>query len=228
MSSGTDAAEARGYERKFVTELSPQAITGLLRVHPAGFRRIYQPRTVNTLYLDDPLLLSYWDNAVGVSKRHKLRLRWYGEGVATRAVNLELKEKQGYLRAKRVISLPAVRVGGEALDALPGVLKEANLDANLRRLLLATRPVLLNRYRRAYYRSADARFRLTVDDAIQVRRARGWRVEPWPRALPYRVVELKYERAAAPFAAAIGQRFPFRLSRSSKYAVGVELLFDGV
>lgn len=54
-----------------------------IRLHPARLRETYPLRQVNNLYFDTPHLSSFNANQVGISKRQKLRLRWYGENKYT-------------------------------------------------------------------------------------------------------------------------------------------------
>ena len=49
-----------------------------IRLHPIGFTTAYSPRQVNNIYLDTPTFDTLNANLTGVSKRKKLRLRWYG------------------------------------------------------------------------------------------------------------------------------------------------------
>ncbi|MCB9850126.1 MAG: VTC domain-containing protein [Phycisphaerales bacterium] len=67
------------YEIKFTVPIAyAHRINAWLRAHPAGFRKLYPARQVNSLYLDSIELASYTQNLSGVAERGKLRLRWYG------------------------------------------------------------------------------------------------------------------------------------------------------
>jgi hypothetical protein len=102
--------EDRGwrYELKMACDLArlAQARTWI-RLHPAGFRTAFPPRTVNNLYFDTPDLNSLFANTYGVGSRQKLRLRWYGETLPTTLSHsvLELKYKDNMLGNKKTEGL---------------------------------------------------------------------------------------------------------------------------
>lgn len=216
------------YERKAeLPAWSHEHAVGLLRMHPAGFREIYRARVVNNLYLDTANLDAYWDNLGGIGRRSKIRVRFYGDAVpGPLRPQLELKHKRDYLRLKEVTALSEVQGGGEIVEPLLAAATDAQLPGRARSVLLNTRPVLLNHYRRRYFLSADGRLRATVDWDLGFRQ-----VYPDGRCGPlftehHAVFELKYELGDDDLARAAMQRLPFRLTRHSKYARGVELLFD--
>ncbi len=134
-----------------------------VRIHPAGFDVAYPPRRVNSLYLDTHQLSSLSDNLAGVSRRQKLRLRWYGEQWADTPPVLELKCRRNRLGSKRQLSLP------QPVDLTePWPLVLIALRAQVRpawRLLLQTieRPTLFTGYRREYYVTPDGAIRVTLD-----------------------------------------------------------------
>ena len=215
------------YERKFlVRELQLAEIESLVRVHPALFRTAYPPRWVNNIYLDLPGLDNFSANIDGSEHRVKLRIRWYGElfGRAERP-SLERKGKHGLLGTKHVAALPPLTLqpGFSARD-VEAYLDRADLPSALRIEARAQTPVLLNRYRRSYFVSADARFRLTIDSQLEFR-AVGRLASPHLARDVDRetvVVELKYNPEFDLEAARIAGVFPFRLTKSSKYAAGIE------
>jgi hypothetical protein len=94
----------------------------------------------------------------------------------------------------------------------------------LRSSLRHLEPSLYNSYQRHYFVSRDARFRLTLDSQLRfssVPHARG------PASCAFRpasalVVELKYAPEFAEQAVFIANALPFRMTRFSKYIVGIE------
>jgi hypothetical protein len=88
-------------------------------------------------------------------------------------------------------------------------------------------PVLLNRYRRRYFVSHDGRYRLTVDSELgyQAVARRLNRFPTWVGSDGRVIVELKFGLGDADGASRIASRFPFRVTRSSKYVLGVEALY---
>lgn len=217
------------YERKFFLEhVDRREVERLVCVHPAFFREVFSPRYVNNIYLDTPDGSSYLDHVNGVATRHKLRIRWYGEltGRVERPV-LEIKAKQGLVGCKRSYPLPpftldaafdfGTLVENEFTEGLPG-----RLQLQLRCLA----PSLINRYRRSYHLSGDGAFRITVDDRMSFGRPRPHTPLRADRFVESRctIIELKYKASVDDRADRLASVFPFRVSRSSKYCYGIELL----
>ncbi len=214
------------YERKLVSyTLGPREVEALIRLHPALFREIHRERSVNNIYFDTPFLDGYHDNVSGVPDRLKCRIRWYGKlfGPVERPV-LELKRKRGFVGHKLGQPLPPFTLD-EGFVA-KGLFDGAALSERLQLYLATLRPTLLNRYRRRYYLSADGRFRLTLDWELEFHRiaAHSNAFAECVRRPQRVILEVKYERDTKG-AAEITGRFPFRLSRSSKYVVGIDALY---
>jgi hypothetical protein len=217
------------YERKFlVRELSLHEVESIVRVHPALFRTTFPPRWVNNVYFDLPGLDNFTANVDGAMRRVKLRVRWYGDlhGRVERPV-LERKAKHGLFGTKEVFELPPLELSpGFAGRAIEAHVAGAGLPGAVREQALAQDAVLLNRYRRSYFLSADGRFRLTLDSALEFRpvgRLGGgglFRADERDTV----VVELKYDAELDVQAERIASAFPFRLTKSSKYAAGIERL----
>lgn len=216
------------HERKLIARgLCLAEVIALVKRHPAGFREVYPPRTVNNVYLDSPALRDYFDHVNGTPDRAKTRIRWYGPltGPIEKPA-LERKVKRGQVSGKLTQPLPPFTFNGDgpraALDAL---LEREPLDQQARWVLSQLQPSLVNRYRRHYFLSADRKFRLTVDDALEFHRAdTAIPDRPLAPAEPLAVLELKYDPAHGGDAHAITNAFPFRLTRCSKYVLGIERL----
>ena len=151
-----------------------------------------------------------------------MRLRWYGEaGPTARSVRLEFKQKSGLVGRKRVHALADFDVADVGPRALRDLYRASELDGQLVERLAGLHATLRNRYRRAYFRSADGRFRVTLDTCLQYASARGPAAfEDRPAERPC-VLEVKYDRAAEADVQAITSAFPFRLTKSSKYVSGL-------
>ena len=215
------------YERKFVTfELGTAEALAVIRLHPAAFREVYHPRFVNNIYFDTPSLDHYQDNVRGVSNRVKCRIRWYGAplGPIARPI-LELKRKRALLGFKNLYPLAPFSLD-HGFDA-PTLFEKSDLPEPLRCDLAALQPVLMNRYLRSYFLSRDGHYRLTVDREVGFRRpTRGpGRTPTWIRPDGRVIVELKFGVGLDDDGARIATRFPFRLTRSSKYVIGVDTLY---
>lgn len=206
------------YERKFPSSvLSASALEQLVLGHPAGFQKTYPDRQVNNVYFDTPGWRTFHENLAGVSRRTKYRLRWYGSatGLIEKA-RFELKKKENLLGTK-IIYPVGEKISFEEVIDIPATLPV--LQANL---LL---PTLVNSYERAYYESADGRFRLTIDQNLQCSsfEARSWANRRFSGDL--RVVELKYQQQDDERLDEFTQYWPLRLHRFSKYVMGMQMAY---
>ena len=205
------------YEIKYaVPHLESQAIEAYLMAHPASFARAYADRQVNNIYLDTPEFKCFHENVEGHPQRKKLRLRWYGTSyMPTTPSVLEEKVKVqelGYKNSYKITN--TIRSSADLLDATSQV---GILQAELR-------PVLHNTYLRSYYLSQDGLFRVTIDRqqsfAMPFAHGRPLAVVPYPV-----IIELKYEAEHSPRASDIMDYLPYRQTKNSKYANGVEELY---
>ena len=226
---GITPSDAPRYERKFLLEsVSPAEARRVIMTHPAGFKEIYQERAINNIYFDSIDLDAYQDAVEGAAYRRKMRIRWYGAlmGEIARPV-LELKIKQGLLGIKRSFVLPAFTMGSDwSPHGLRSLVAQGDLPRWLIEELRALRPVLVNRYTRRYYQSAQGDHRVTVDTGLCYYRVSG---HGGAFLAPYRdrrhcVVELKYGEAGDGVARAIASEFPFRMTKSSKFTQGMALM----
>lgn len=215
------------YERKFVIfDLGVAETEAVIRFHPAVFSEIYHPRYVNNIYFDTPSLDHYHANVRGIAQRVKCRIRWYGKPAGPIArPTLELKRKSGLLGSKESHRLHPFELD-DRFDARH-VLEKSDLPATLRCDLGPLHPVLMNRYRRRYFLSHDRKYRLTVDSELAYRTV-GPGASRFPAWLPSDgrvIVELKFGVGGEDEAKRIATRFPFRITRSSKYVLGIEALY---
>ncbi len=224
---GTEAGADWRYERKFIAErLSLAEVLALARRHSAAFHEIYPTRAVNNVYLDSPSLHDYYDHLGGAAHRVKTRIRWYGP---LRGPNdqphLEQKIKHGQVNTKHAYLLPSFCLNG-SIDrtALARALENAGLPSLVRSRLHHMRPVLINRYQRHYLKSADGLFRLTVDSELEFHNPNAGALHATAVSRNLVVLELKFRVPHAEFFGAVSNGFRFRLSRFSKYMLGIESL----
>jgi len=220
-------ADTFRYERKYHAEdTSPQELELILRTHPALFREVYPPRRVNNVYLDTPGLSAFSTHVHGAADRAKLRVRWYGDarGRIERPV-LEVKAKRGAVGTKHHYPVPAFDFHG-AFDAAALRRSAADQDGPLRALLASAEPALFNRYHRRYWCTADGRYRVTVDSALEFHRIEGRDMgvlAAW-RERRLTVIELKYDVADDDGACRVTASLPWQLAKVSKYVYGIERL----
>jgi len=218
------------YERKFCLEgISAKDIEPMLRLHPAIFKEIYYERMVNNIYLDSIDLRSFFDNINGVSKRLKVRIRWYKDtfGLIKEPV-LELKLKHNLHVGKLNYPLvPFMMDKFFSIDTIREVFEKSSLSGHLKFHLKELNFSLLNSYHREYFLSADKKYRITLDYDLQT-----YKLLPHYNNFLYKlkrqnttIIELKYNESNNIFADEITNYFSFRLTRSSKYVDGIASLY---
>lgn len=217
------------YERKFVPAcMSRYVVESIIKFHPAMFSEIYHQRFINNIYLDTLRFSSYFDNEDGVRERVKTRIRWYDDlfGPVVEPC-LELKIKKGFLGGKLRSQLePFCLDQSCSLEVLQDVFAKSGLPGLMRERLKSMDFALLNRYTRKYFESADHKFRITIDFDLEYFRINDFRNSFTERLYDREkvIVELKYDQADDDQARFVTNHLPFRLTKSSKYAMGIQLL----
>lgn len=219
------------YERKFlISELNRYETESIVKLNPAIFSEIHHQRPINNIYFDTINLSNYFDNVAGISKRLKVRIRWYGNlfGFIENPV-LELKIKTGFLGSKLRFPLdPFYLDRGYSLEAQQDVFAKSGVSDVLSEYLKSVRCTLVNRYSRKYFKSADHKFRITIDSGMEF-----YKINPANNLFIEKIVdrnntvlELKYSDKDDAEAGFITNHFPFRMTKSSKYVSGIEKLYS--
>jgi len=218
------------YERKFfISDLSTNEIEKIIKFSSYFFSETFYKRDVNNLYLDSFDLDSYSDNLVGNNQRMKIRIRWYGK-MFEPAKNpvLEIKIKNNHLGKKMQFNLEPFRLdknfSREYLQK--EIFAKSNLPSWLIEDLKLLKPSLLNSYKRKYFISKNKKFRITLDDDLVF-----ISVNCKNNSFKHKIIdkqnailEIKYDQKNDSEIANITQHFPFRLTKSSKYIYGLNLL----
>jgi SPX domain protein involved in polyphosphate accumulation len=222
------------YERKYAPEaLTVNQAKHIIRSSNAFFNPLFYPRYVNNIYLDTVRFNNYYDNVHGRSERKKVRIRWYGD-LIQHGVSpvLEIKVKSAYVGDKVQIPLPECNIADilHSNVALQSYFHQAKLPGTIRHLIKTLYPRLLNRYLRTYFIDATGNFRITVDENIQYQGLReNYNNIIRPVSLNNRpIIELKYDEKFDNEASRITENIPFRLTKHSKYVVGIERFFNVV
>ena len=194
------------------------------------FSQIYKPRYINNIYLDSILLDHYRDSVEGATTRTKFRIRWYGD-LFGQILNpsLEIKQKNSFLTNKQTFPVDNFILDRSFTDkTLKRTLHESSLPAEIKTAVFSLEPVVLNRYRRAYWLSANRKYRLTMDSEMVFHSINKTR-NTFRHVCANRVntvVEVKYSEEDDEQLEAITNYFPFRLSRNSKYVNGIQALYE--
>lgn len=216
-------------EIKFVAdEIEVHRLRQWIRLHPAFFYVPHPDRWVNNVYFDTHHYFGFTENLSGASARTKVRYRWYGSHEYPGKGNLEIKCKRNYFGWKlrfRAEESPYSE-GDSWRDMhhnLIGWLEpEAKkwLDAN-------PHPVIITRYHRQYFVTRDEKVRATIDveQSMFDQRYKPYPNINHPTNIPKTLVlEIKFDRRDRDLASSIIQGLPLRVSRNSKYMVGVKAL----
>lgn len=217
------------YERKYVVRGLPvQVVESIIKMNPAGFSEIFHRRQVNNIYFDTFGLKSYFDRIAGTSNSIKMRIRWYGEFFREIPRSfLEFKIKRGPLGKKYIYELDSFCLDRNfSTVSVRALLQSSKVPEFLKVSFESVEPVILNKFNRKYFLSADTKFRLTIDSEIRYYRMDNF-LNMFMDSFSDRdtvVVEIKYSRDDDDSVAAVTNFLPFRISRNSKYINALECL----
>ena len=217
------------FERKYhIEDLPHQEVHMWVKRSPALFFECFPPRYINNIYFDTHSLENYRENLSGQAARTKIRIRWYGDFLhSTAKPTLEYKIKAGMVGTKNSYKMPPLGLApGFAFHDLEPYWEQSGLPEHVRQDLKGVIPTMCNRYHRKYYLSADGMYRITIDTQLEF-----IAIDRFDSQFHRRrklensvVMELKYAGDISTLDERLGNFFPFRVTRMSKYVTGIELL----
>jgi SPX domain protein involved in polyphosphate accumulation len=213
---------AKRCEIKFVSpEVEYNKLMQWIRDNQACFFREFPSRQVNNVYFDSFNFHSYYENISGSSSRVKVRYRWYGESPHPVNGALEVKWKRNHFSGKTIygVSESLEQIGndwGRMQKEITSHLPESG------KIWMRLNPIaiLINRYKRDYFRSRDGKVRVTLDTCLRVydqmrKSTPNYNVKSnFPSIV---VLEVKFPRKFKTLASQILKDIPLRVSRNSKY-----------
>lgn len=205
-------------------------VVSWLRLHAAAFDKPFPDRRVHNIYFDSYNYDAYSENLSGISKRVKVRYRWYGEEPYPEVGVLEVKckrNKYGWKHRFAVTTSP-MQSGKIWRDIRKNIADDL---PPMGKIWLNTypQPVIINQYDRKYFVSRDDSVRVTIDTCMKVF---DQRYKPTPNVtrsanMPdIMVIEFKAEPSAHDRINRIVQGLPIRVNRHSKYTTGVEAIYS--
>lgn len=204
------------YEKKYLIPM--EELEWLkARVESKGLQPIYHPRYVNNIYADTFNLHHLNENIEGVSRRQKMRMRWYGDSLGELKITGEFKIKQEDVNRKHTQKLGVYhRYNAEDIESIfqDARAKWLIKEPDLKPILGSYRVTLENRYARTYLLTADKKIRLTIDTEMSYTNLINGISA---RDLEYAIVELKCG-VDHPI---VNDLLPYNLSKSSKYVEGL-------
>jgi SPX domain protein involved in polyphosphate accumulation len=187
--------------------------------------KTYNNRRVNSIYFDDVGFSSVRDNLAGISKRKKLRLRWYGDQ-SNSLPFFEVKTKNGRLGCKT--SYP--------IKPLENNLSELNIDKITSKCIKNLLehdivfdehlvPTLQVNYEREYYETHDG-IRITIDQNIQFSDTQLHTMLNENNSFPYpfKVMEIKFNPGMKEAVSELIRPLHLTPKRHSKYLIGLSML----
>ena len=214
------------YEYKMVLgNLTLEEAKNTILLHPNSFFERYPMRKVNNIYFDTNDLSNYYDSLAGISRRSKLRFRWYGESIRKVSGNMELKEKNGMLISKITQKIDNIfDLEKISWSELSSIIKQ-DLNGRLKmEFFHACLPVLINSYYRYYYEATDSSARITIDYNLKVFDQRFYNKPniSFQTPLPNRIIiEIKADNKEELNLEKITNHLPFRITQNSKYISGI-------
>ncbi len=223
----TPPEPARREIKYVVDEMLAPHLECWLQAHHAAFLVPYPARWVNNIYFDTPDYLAYAQNLAGITDRAKVRYRWYGDVSPIGAGQIEVKMRRSGLGRKLTHDVstppPAYGMWGAVLTHL-----RDSITGGARTWFDAfPMPVLINRYRRSYWVTADGLVRVTIDTnhAVFDQRYNSVPRTDRPANVPRTTVfEVKYLPEHHDQVRDTIATLPVSLSRHSKFAVGMDAI----
>ena len=212
-------------ELKFVVAgYSSESVYSFIKTHPAIFSEIYHERKINNIYCDTSNFQAFSDNVMGISDRLKVRIRWYGETFSSiEKPTLEFKIKSGLLSRKEYFKMNPLTINKEiTANDISQAINNTKVSASAKKVLLVTKPVLINSYSRRYFRSSCKDFRITFDTNLRFYNFLGRKKNAV--FANQNILEIKFNKSNIINSNNITNYFPFRLNKSSKYLTGLNLL----
>ena len=157
------------YEIKFKTQVYNyfEIISLIKSSKMFDFKECFQPRIVNSIYLDTSTFKSYLDSINGNQNRVKFRIRWYGNDEQIKS-KLEIKRKFGSVGNKILYDFDVFYYSSPFTRKLFNNLVHSSktIDSSLKRSLFHLIPTVLISYERRYFISNDLNLRITIDKNI--------------------------------------------------------------
>jgi len=214
-------------ERKFIFFESQHSIDKLLKF--IGAKEIYNSREINSIYFDTYFHKNYYEAIDGIMFRSKLRLRWYGE-IFNREIKPQLENKSRINQHNYKITKKLKNFKTQSKFSLINFQKyiqnEKNNDPEINFYLNNLHPNLLVSYCRKYFSLNNIRITLDVDlKFVNLAKINYLSKSNFLCLNKKKIVELKYGDKFHNQAHKITDIFNNRLSKFSKYQVGLAETF---
>jgi len=180
------------------------------------FNKQHLNRRVNSIYFDDANYSSIIENLDGVSKKKKIRIRWYGEQDKLLNPILEIKSKKGFETKKE--SYEINELNGLKFNDIKNFEKIKNI-VNLKMLTKKIIfPILTTNYDRYYLVSNNHSVRATVDYNLKSTHLKNLsQIDIFKNFSSSCILEIKYPTNLDKYVRNNLREITLRLSRNSKF-----------
>ncbi len=164
----TDGVTLRRREVKYALQgVDVHKLHSILRANTRPVIHKYSESLVSSIYFDDNHLSSCRENFDGVSRRAKVRLRWYDKKSPGYQAFFEIKHREGYQVGKeRYLIRSTIPISDWSYKDLVASLLSI-LPPNAAALLaMRPEPVALVAYRRKHYHARQGPLRYTLDHGV--------------------------------------------------------------
>ena len=190
-----------------------------------GAKEIYSPRMINSIYFDTYFLKNFYEAIDGIMLRNKVRLRWYGE-IFNKEIQPQMESKNrinqhNYKIIKKLRSFKTESFFN-LINFKKYIQNEKNNNNEIYFYLNNLHPNLLASYRRKYYIFDNVRITLDTDlKFINLAKINFFSKKNLLCINKKKIIELKYSDEFHYQATKISKTFNNRLSKFSKYQIGV-------
>ena len=215
------------YEKKFIVPYPQQhLIKKFIFTNQMRFIKEHEDRKVNSIYLDTNNLTLYKENIDGLSKRKKLRIRWYNDLKKDTNIYFEVKKKNNELGLKNIYKLDIKIENHHKENFLKKILSNIvslDLDQEISSLICNVKPIIIITYERKYLISNICDCRMTIDTKLKYKIINHYANYIWDDYYNNQemIIELKYPANIDKEIINKYFHFPFRVSKNSKYVNGI-------
>ena len=210
-------------ELKFVTnEINYYSIINWILNNTHNFKKHYSNRFVNSIYFDTYSYDSFTENIFGISKKTKVRFRWYGNLInGSNGGNLEIKKRDNIFNYKNIYEIKNLNLKNDKKfkDILNIIKSNLPIEANME-FVNRPFPTAVIQYHRNYFINFDNNIRITIDKNIGIydqRLSDTINLQNKIMLSNLMVIEFKFKKNLFEKVSDVLKDFPIKASKSSKY-----------
>ena len=204
-------------EKKFIFQIGDRYVDYFLI--NGFFKKIFETRIINSIYLDNFDLKNIWDNINGFSTRTKYRVRWYND-INNSKVFFEEKHKSNQITIKQKYELGIFKDENSLIKFLDSeqFIKDITYkyQCNLNKILKVS-------YKRSYFIEPQKKIRVTFDENIFVNK--NYKRKNMGIWLENNILELKYKLKDSNFCNELVKNSKLN-QRNKKYSKYIQSFID--